>query len=215
MVRIFDAEGRTIRRRKRSPGRGSRRCAEGDASVIDEPHSSPSDPARDTASVRELAASFEKMRLTCDFSVSGEIWLPPRPRLHRWPVGKRQWRVSTRRRRNRGGRRVQPLPILSTPSHGNRLHRTIDILERKVAEVLERCLYGLLKLDGGCQGVDGACEFDQRAVAGQLDMPSPVAGQNGTRLAPSGASSRPHQPRRSPPDAAALGPMVFLLCSRW
>src|SRR6185369_7095463 len=33
----------------------------------------PRDPARDTASVRVLTASFEKMRLTCDFTVSGEI----------------------------------------------------------------------------------------------------------------------------------------------
>jgi hypothetical protein len=38
-----------------------------------ERHSNPRDPARDTASVRELTASFEKIRLTCDFTVSGEI----------------------------------------------------------------------------------------------------------------------------------------------
>lgn len=37
------------------------------------PYNSPSDPARDTASVRVLTASFRKMRLTCDFTVSGEI----------------------------------------------------------------------------------------------------------------------------------------------
>jgi hypothetical protein len=36
-------------------------------------HSNPRDPARDTASVLVLTASFEKMRLTCDFTVSGEI----------------------------------------------------------------------------------------------------------------------------------------------
>jgi hypothetical protein len=35
--------------------------------------SNPRDPARDTASVRVLTASFEKMRLTYDFTVSGEI----------------------------------------------------------------------------------------------------------------------------------------------
>jgi hypothetical protein len=38
-----------------------------------ERHSSPRDPARDTASVRVLTASFEKIRLACDFTVSGEI----------------------------------------------------------------------------------------------------------------------------------------------
>ena len=38
-----------------------------------ERHKSPSDPARDTAAVLVLTASFEKMRLTCDFTVSGEI----------------------------------------------------------------------------------------------------------------------------------------------
>src|ERR1700751_5241372 len=38
-----------------------------------ERHSNPRDPARDTASMRVLTASFEKMRLTCDFTVSGEI----------------------------------------------------------------------------------------------------------------------------------------------
>jgi hypothetical protein len=36
-------------------------------------HINPSDPARDTASARVLTASFEKMRLTCDFTVSGEM----------------------------------------------------------------------------------------------------------------------------------------------
>lgn len=36
-------------------------------------HNSPSDKARDTASVRVLAASFKKMRLMCVFTVSGEI----------------------------------------------------------------------------------------------------------------------------------------------
>jgi hypothetical protein len=35
--------------------------------------SSPSDPARNTASVRVLTASFKKILLTCDFTVSGEI----------------------------------------------------------------------------------------------------------------------------------------------
>jgi hypothetical protein len=39
-----------------------------------EHHNSPSDPARDTASVRVLTASFIKIRLTCDFTVSGEIF---------------------------------------------------------------------------------------------------------------------------------------------
>src|SRR6266849_577628 len=72
--RVFSVEDWTPALLRQSPGRGSRRYAEGDASVTDEPHSSPSDPARDTASVRELAASFEKIRLTCDFTVSGEIW---------------------------------------------------------------------------------------------------------------------------------------------
>jgi len=38
-----------------------------------EDHINPRDPARDTASVRVLTTSFEKMRLTCDFTVSGEI----------------------------------------------------------------------------------------------------------------------------------------------
>jgi hypothetical protein len=38
-----------------------------------ERHINPRDPARDTASARVLTASFEKMRLTCDFTVSGEI----------------------------------------------------------------------------------------------------------------------------------------------
>jgi hypothetical protein len=37
------------------------------------PYNSPSDPARDTASVRVPTPSFRKMRLTCDFTVSGEI----------------------------------------------------------------------------------------------------------------------------------------------
>ena len=43
------------------------------AAVAPERHSNPRDPARNTASVRVLTASFEKMRLTCDFTVSGEI----------------------------------------------------------------------------------------------------------------------------------------------
>ena len=38
-----------------------------------ERHSNPRELARNTASVRVLAASFEKIRLTCDFTVSGEI----------------------------------------------------------------------------------------------------------------------------------------------
>jgi hypothetical protein len=38
-----------------------------------ERHSSPRDPARNTASVRVLTASLEKMRFTCDFTVSGEM----------------------------------------------------------------------------------------------------------------------------------------------
>jgi hypothetical protein len=38
-----------------------------------EHHKSPSSAARTTASVRVLTANFRKMRLTCDFTVSGEI----------------------------------------------------------------------------------------------------------------------------------------------
>ena len=38
-----------------------------------EHHNSPSDKARNTASVRVLTASFKKICLTCDFTVSGEI----------------------------------------------------------------------------------------------------------------------------------------------
>jgi hypothetical protein len=38
-----------------------------------ERHINPREAARDTASMRVLTASFEKMRLTCDFTVSGEI----------------------------------------------------------------------------------------------------------------------------------------------
>ena len=37
------------------------------------PRSSPSDPARNTASARVPTASFKKILLTCDFTVSGEI----------------------------------------------------------------------------------------------------------------------------------------------
>jgi hypothetical protein len=37
------------------------------------PRSSPSDPARNTASARVLTTSFKKILLTCDFTVSGEI----------------------------------------------------------------------------------------------------------------------------------------------
>jgi hypothetical protein len=41
--------------------------------ILHHHHNSPSDKARNTASVRVLAVSFKKMRLTCDFTVSGEI----------------------------------------------------------------------------------------------------------------------------------------------
>jgi len=69
---------------------------EGDASGTDKPHSKPSDPARDTASVRELAASFEKIRLTCDFTVSGEIWRVRAIRLLEKP-----WLIIARMSRSR------------------------------------------------------------------------------------------------------------------
>ena len=36
-------------------------------------HNNPSDTARSTASLRALTASFKKIRLTWDFTVSGEI----------------------------------------------------------------------------------------------------------------------------------------------
>ena len=36
-------------------------------------HNNPSDTARNTASLRALTASFKKIRLTWDFTVSGEI----------------------------------------------------------------------------------------------------------------------------------------------
>ena len=38
-----------------------------------ERYSSPSDTARDTAALRVATSSFEKMCLTCDLTVSGEI----------------------------------------------------------------------------------------------------------------------------------------------
>jgi hypothetical protein len=38
-----------------------------------ERHGNPRDPVRDNASMRVLTASFDKMRLTCDFTVFGEI----------------------------------------------------------------------------------------------------------------------------------------------
>jgi hypothetical protein len=56
--------------RGRRPVRGAIR---GCAAVAPERYSNPRDPARNTASVRVLTASLEKMRLTCDFTVSGEI----------------------------------------------------------------------------------------------------------------------------------------------
>src|SRR5271157_1916341 len=52
----------------------TRRCSRArPANDASERHNNPRDPARNTASVRVLTASFEKMRLTCDFTVSGEI----------------------------------------------------------------------------------------------------------------------------------------------
>jgi hypothetical protein len=42
--------------------------------VLDEPRNRPSDSVRDAALVRELAASVERTRLTCDFIVFGGIW---------------------------------------------------------------------------------------------------------------------------------------------
>ena len=42
-------------------------------SMASEHHNSSSDTARNTASVRVLTASFKRIRLTCDFTVSGEI----------------------------------------------------------------------------------------------------------------------------------------------
>jgi hypothetical protein len=49
--------------------------------VFPERHINPRDPARNTASVRVPTASFEKIRLTCDFTVSGEISKPRAMRL--------------------------------------------------------------------------------------------------------------------------------------
>ena len=93
---VLSVETRAPSLPERSPERVSRRHAEGDASGTDDPHSSPSDPARDTASVRELAASFEKIRLTCDFTVSGEIWRVRAIRLLEKP-----WLIIARMSRSR------------------------------------------------------------------------------------------------------------------
>jgi hypothetical protein len=56
-------------------GASGRRLQAGNCwrSMASEHHNSSSDTARNTASVRVLTASFKKMRLTCDFTVSGEI----------------------------------------------------------------------------------------------------------------------------------------------
>ena len=68
-----------LRREHRStypPDGGARSCRSGEAwveSCFSEHHNSPSDKARNTASVRVLTASFKKICLTCDFTVSGEI----------------------------------------------------------------------------------------------------------------------------------------------
>src|ERR1700760_5021481 len=64
-----------------------------------ERHINPRDPARDTASVRVLAASFEKMRLTCDFTVSGEISRVRAMRLFAKP-----WLINARTSRSRAVR---------------------------------------------------------------------------------------------------------------
>src|SRR3954447_9663505 len=61
-----------------------------------ERHNSPRDPARDTASVRVLTASFEKMRLTCDFTVSGEMF-----RVRATCLLERPWLIMTRMSRSR------------------------------------------------------------------------------------------------------------------
>ena len=59
-------------------------------------HNIPSDPARETASVREPTASFEKIRLTCDFTVSGEISTVRAMRLFEKP-----WLIMPRMSRSR------------------------------------------------------------------------------------------------------------------
>src|SRR5689334_2971665 len=57
-------------RLQRDPPNGGRRdVPTGEAGG----YSSPSDTARDTASLRAVTSSFEKMCLTCDLTVSGEI----------------------------------------------------------------------------------------------------------------------------------------------
>src|SRR3954468_13525231 len=77
---MCEPEARLMRRR-RLRGRAARHfplmgtgCAIwGSRGRIAADHNIQSDPARETASVRVPTASFEKIRLTCDFTVSGEI----------------------------------------------------------------------------------------------------------------------------------------------
>lgn len=84
----------------RSPERGVARCVEGGcekkwtaamarvcsaAGTAEQYYSNLSDIARDTASVRVLTESFEKIRLTWDFTVSGEILRVRAMCLFEWP----------------------------------------------------------------------------------------------------------------------------------
>jgi len=47
--------------------------------------------------------------------------------------------------------------------------------QRRVCRlVMVRVRHGLLEFDGGAQGIDGAGELDERAVAGQLDQSTSV-----------------------------------------
>jgi hypothetical protein len=74
------------------------RCRPDDL-IACELHKIPSEPARDTASERVVTASFRKMRLTCDFTVSGEILRVRAMRL----LGK-PWLIFTRISRSRAVR---------------------------------------------------------------------------------------------------------------
>jgi hypothetical protein len=64
------APGEPLKGFPERPNQGDRARPAADAS---DRHSNPRDPARNATSVRVLTTRFEKMRLTCDFTVSSEI----------------------------------------------------------------------------------------------------------------------------------------------
>src|SRR6266851_7963685 len=106
-------------RLRRDPPNGGRRgVPKGDAR---EGYSSRSDTARDTASLRVATSSFEKMCLTCDLTVSGEISRLRAIRLLEWP-----WPIMERTPRSRAVIAslsipgcLEPLTALGTDADSN------------------------------------------------------------------------------------------------